>query len=273
MPASSSTRTPARGPGMRATIANRVRSPVEPDEFRGVRGRFHHESVPWWPDQIRPPAGAPNLVLVVLDDVGFAQLGCYGSDIATPTIDGLAANGLRYSNFHTTALCSPTRSALLTGRNHHANGMGRVSELATGFPGYDGRIPRANALLPEVLVPHGYAAWAVGKWQLTPEDETHHAASRARGPLGRGFERVYGFFEGETHQYAPALVHDNHRVAAPASYASGYHLTEDLTDRAIEFVRDLRMVDASKPFFLYLATGACHSPHQPPPHHLARYRG
>ena len=246
---------------------------MEPGEFRGVRGRFHHESTPWWPDPVRPPTGAPNIVLVVLDDVGFAQLGCFGSDIETPTIDGLAAGGLRYTNFHTTALCSPTRAALLTGRNHHANGMGRVAELATGFPGYDARIPRANAMAPAVLVPAGYAAWAVGKWHLTPEDETHLGAARARWPLGRGFERFYGFFEGETHQLAPSLVHDNHRINPPASYDGGYHLTEDLIDRSIEFVRDLRTVDEAKPFLLYLATGACHSPHQPPPNHLAHYRG
>ena len=246
---------------------------MEPGEFRGVIGRYHSDSTPWWPGPVRPPAGAPNLLLVVLDDVGFAQLGCFGSDLATPTMDALAGNGLRYSSFHTTALCSPTRACLLTGRNHHANGIGRVSELATGFPGYDGRIPRANALLPEVLVPAGYAAWAVGKWHLTPEEETHHGASRSRWPLGRGFERFYGFFEGETHQYAPALVHDNHRIAAPASYDSGYHLTEDLTDRAIEYVRDLRMVDSEKPFFLYFCPGACHSPHQAPRDYIDRYRG
>jgi arylsulfatase A-like enzyme len=246
---------------------------MEPGEFRGVRGRYHHESTPWWPQPTWPPADAPNIVLVVLDDVGFAQLGCFGSDLETPAIDTLARNGLRFTNFHTTALCSPTRAALLTGRNHHANGMGRVAELATGFPGYDGRIPRANAMLPAVLVPAGYAAWAVGKWHLTPEDETHLAASRSRWPIGRGFERFYGFFEGETHQLAPALVHDNHRVNPPAPYDGGYHLTEDLVDRSIEFVRDLRAVDPAKRFFLYLATGACHSPHQPPPQHLARYRG
>jgi arylsulfatase len=246
---------------------------VEPGEFRGTIGRYHFESTPWWPERTRAPERAPNVVLVVLDDVGFAQLGCFGSDLATPTIDALAEGGLRYRSFHTTALCSPTRACLLTGRNHHVNGMGRVSELASGFPGYDGRIPRTNALLPEVLVPHGYAAWAVGKWHLTPEDETHQGASRARWPLGRGFERFYGFFEGETHQYAPALVHDNHRIAAPAPYDSGYHLTEDLTDHAIGHVRDLRMVDDEKPFFLYFAPGACHSPHQPPREYLDRYRG
>lgn len=246
---------------------------MDPDAFQGVRGRFHTDSVPWWPEPVRPRAGAPNLLLVVLDDVGFAQLGCYGSDIETPTIDSLAAGGLQYTNFHTTALCSPTRACLLTGRNHHANGMGRVSELATGFPGYNGRIPRENALLPEVLVPAGYAAWAIGKWHLTPEDETHQGASRGRWPLGRGFERFYGFFEGETHQFAPSLAHDNHRIPPPAAHDSGYHLTEDLADRGVEFLRDLRMVEQDKPFFLYFCTGACHSPHQPPREYLERYRG
>src|SRR5262249_25585874 len=154
------------------------------------------------------------------------------------------ANGLRYSNFHTTALCSPTRACLLTGRNHHSNGMGRIAELATGFPGYDARIPRANGFLSEMLVPRGYAAWAVGKWHLTPEEECHHGAFRARWPLGRGFERFYGFFGGETHQYVPALVADNHQVLPPRGPEAGYHLTEDLTDHAIELVADLRAIDA-----------------------------
>jgi arylsulfatase len=242
-------------------------------EFGGVIGRDYHESTPWWPAQRRAPAGAPNVLLVVLDDVGFAQLGCFGSDIDTPVLDGLAARGLRYTNFHTTALCSPTRACLLTGRNHHSNGMGRVIELATGFPGYNARIPRSNGLLSEMLVPHGYAAYAVGKWHLTPEDESHLAAGRARWPLGRGFERFYGFFGGETHQFAPALVHDNHQVEPPRGMADGYHLTEDLVDRGIEFVRDLRAVDDAKPFFMYFCTGACHSPHQAPRDWIERYRG
>ena len=202
----------------------------------------------------------------MLDDVGFAQLGCFGSDIDTPALDRLAAGGLRYANFHTTALCSPTRSCLLTGRNHHSNGMGRIIELATGFPGYTARIPRENGFLSEMLVPHGYAAWAVGKWHLTPEDECHVAAPRERWPLGRGFERFYGFFGGETHQFAPALVlRQPLRCGRRASIAEGYHLTEDLVDHAIALVRDLRAIDPDKPFFLYLATGACHSPHQAPP--------
>jgi arylsulfatase len=246
---------------------------MEAGEFRGTVGRYHWESTAHWPDPARPPEGAPNVVVVVLDDVGFAQLGCFGSDIDTPVLDGLAGAGLRYRNFHTTALCSPTRACVLTGRNHHANGMGRIVDFATGFPGYDARIPRANGFLSEMLVPHGYAAWAVGKWHLTPEDETHLGATRARWPLGRGFERFYGFFGGETHQFAPALVHDSHQVDPPGTVAGGYHLTEDLVDRAIEFVDDLRAVEPGKPFFLYLCPGACHSPHQAPAEWLACYLG
>ena len=242
-------------------------------DFGGVIGRYHWKSKPWWPPRRRPPAGAPNVLVVVLDDVGFAQLGCFGSDISTPVLDRLAANGLRYTNFHTTALCSPTRACLLTGRNHHTNGMGRVIELATGFPGYNAQLPRENGLLSEMLVPEGYAALAVGKWHLTPEDECHLAAPRGRWPLGRGFERFYGYFGGETHQFVPALVHDNHQALPPRTPEDGYHLTEDLVDRAIEFLADLRSIDAEKPFFLYFCPAACHSPHHAPREWIERYRG
>ncbi|MGH9033948.1 MAG: arylsulfatase, partial [Acidimicrobiia bacterium] len=242
-------------------------------EFRGKIGRYRSESEPWWPEAVRPPPGAPNVLVVLLDDVGFAQVGCFGSDIDTPNFDRLAANGLRYTNFHTTALCSPTRACVLTGRNHHRVGMGRITDLATGFPGYNCRIGREHGFLSEMLVPHGYAAYAVGKWHLTPEDERDLGASRIRWPLGRGFERFYGFFGGETHQFAPSLVHDQHRVPPPRSWDDGYHLTEDLADRAIEYVTDLRHADPAKPFFLYLCTGACHSPHQAPPDWIERYRG
>jgi len=213
------------------------------------------------------------VVLVVLDDVGYAQLGCYGSDIETPVLDGLAAAGVRLSNFHTTSLCSPTRACLLTGRNHHRSGMGRVTDLAVGYPGYWGKPPRENGYLSEMLRANGYATYAVGKWHLSGEDETNMAASRATWPLARGFDRWYGFHGGETHQFVPALYHDNHSVRPPASIQDGYHLTDDLADRAIEFLSDLRAVDADKPFFLYFATGACHSPHQPPPRWRERYRG
>jgi arylsulfatase len=245
----------------------------ELDGFEGTIGRYRADSESWWPPRPRPPAGAPSIVNVVLDDVGFAQLGCYGSDIDTPHIDALAAGGLRYRNFHTTALCSPTRACLLTGRNHHAVGVGRVTDLATGFPGYDARIPPSAGMAPEMLVPAGYAAYAVGKWHLVPEEDLHLGAPRSTWPLGRGFERFYGFFGGETNQYEPALTYDNHRVAPPRTTAEGYLLSEDLADRAIEFIGDLRHVQPDQPYFLHLAFGACHSPHQAPARWRDHYRG
>jgi arylsulfatase len=243
------------------------------DAFGGVIGRYYTESSPWWPPRPAAPAGAPNVVMIVLDDVGFAQLGCFGSDIETPVFDALGRDGLRFSNFHTTAVCSATRACLLTGRNHHASGMGRVIEVATGFPGYNARIPAENGLLSEMLLANGYATFAVGKWHLTPDDECHAAATRERWPLGRGFERFYGFMSGETHQFAPALVRDNHLVAPGEQLRQGYHLTEDLVDNAIGCIKDLRVVDDTKPFFLYFCPGACHTPHHAPPEWLEHYRG
>ncbi|MBV8160974.1 MAG: arylsulfatase [Acidimicrobiia bacterium] len=241
--------------------------------FGGVIGRYHFDSEPWWPPDLTAPPGAPNVLIVVLDDVGFAQLGCFGSDLETPGFDSLAGNGLRFTNFHTTSLCSPTRACVLTGRNHHAVGLGRITELATGFPGYNGRIPASTPFLSQVLRDAGWATFAVGKWHLTPEEDAHEAGSRARWPLGRGFERWYGFFGGETHQFAPALVCDNHQIETPRPWQEGYHLTEDLVDQAQGMIRNLRAVDATKPFFMYLCFGACHAPHQSPPEWLARFRG
>jgi len=243
------------------------------DDFAGVIGRDWRDSTPAWPHRAEAPAGAPNVVYLVLDDVGFAQLGCYGSVIETPHIDALAASGVRLANFHTAALCSPTRSCLLTGRNHHSNGMGRVADLAMGYPGYSGEIPRENGFLSEILRAEGYSTYAVGKWHLTPDDETHMAADRSSWPLGRGFDRWYGFHGGETHQFVPTLYCDNHSVQPPRTVAEGYHLTEDLVDHAIEYLGDLRNVDGEQPFFLYFCTGACHSPHHAPPEWIAKYRG
>ena len=148
------------------------------------------DSEPWWPPVPKPPEGAPNVVLVVLDDVGFAQLGCYGSDMDTPVLDGLAGRGIRLSNFHTTALCSPTRACLFTGRNHHRSAMGRVADLAIGFPGYWGKPPRENGYLSEILRAHGYATYAVGKWHLTPEDETNMAGVTRHVAAGPGLRPV-----------------------------------------------------------------------------------
>ena len=241
--------------------------------YQGVVGRTLEESTPWWPDLPSAPPGAPNIVIVLLDDVGYAQFGCYGSDVATPTFDRLAARGLRYSNFHTTALCSPTRAALLSGRNHHTNGMGRIVEFAAGFPGYDAHVPKTSGLLPEHLVRNGYATFALGKWHLAPATEMTAGAPRDKWPLGRGFERFYGFLAGETDQYFPDLVHDNHQVPVPRSPEDGYHLTEDLADHAITYISDLRATAPDKPFLLWFAPGACHAPHQAPASFIEPYRG
>ena len=211
-------------------------------------------------------------MVVLLDDVGFAQFGCYGSDIRTPTFDALAAAGLRYSNFHTTALCSPTRAALLTGRNHHTVGMGRVAEIASGFPGYNAEMSHNDGMISEILVRNGYSTFAVGKWHLTPSHEAQMGAPRWRWPLGRGFERFYGFLGGETDQYHPDLVYDNHEVDPPKTPNEGYHLTQDMADKAITFMNDARAAHQTKPFFLWFAPGACHAPHQAPKPFIDAYR-
>ena len=242
-------------------------------EFEGTIGDTWRESEAWWPPDPAPPAGAPNVVLVVLDDIGYAQLGSYGSDIDTPNIDALAAGGVRLANFHTTALCSPTRACLLTGRNHHSNGMGRVADLAIGYPGHNGIIPKENGFLSEILSEHGYIPLAVGKWHLTPEDETHFAASRDSWPCGRGFRHWYGFHGGETHQFVPNLFRDHTAVTPPGTPDDGYHLSEDLADEAITMLGALRSVEPEAPFYLHFATGACHSPHHAPDEWIEKYRG
>ena len=230
-------------------------------------------SVASWPRVPRARPAAPNVIFIVLDDLGFAQLGCYGSPIRTPNIDRLAAHGLLYSSMHATPLCSPTRSCILTGRNHHSNGMGTVVDHATGFPGYHGLIPFENGFLSEILVPNGYGTFAIGKWHLTPSELLSAAGPYDRWPLGRGFERFYGFWGAGTSQYYPHLVYDNHQVRPLRSPTEGYHLTEDLVDRAIEFTSDLKQGAPDKPFFLYFCTGAMHAPHQVPQSWIERYSG
>lgn len=242
-------------------------------QFQGVIGRSVAESTPWWPQPPRPQEGAPNVLYIVLDDVGYGQISCFGGLCETPNLDRLADNGIRYGNFHTTALCSPTRSCLLTGRNHHSNAMGSIVEFASGFPGYTAQIPFENGFLSEMLTPHGYAAYAVGKWHLTPHWEMNMGARKDRWPLGRGFERFYGFLGGDTNQWEPELVYDNHPVAPPRTYEQGYHLTEDLVDHAIEFITDLRNAAPDKPFFLYFCPGAGHAPHHAPRAWIEKYRG
>jgi len=241
--------------------------------FTGAVHRTFDRSTPAWPQPLRAREGSPNVMFVVLDDVGFGQLGCYGSPIATPNIDALAAGGVRYTNMQTTALCSPTRSCVLTGRNHHSNHMACITEGSTGYPGYDGYIPFENGFLSEILLQQGYNTYALGKWHLTPADQLSAAGPYDRWPLGRGFERFYGFLGGETHQYYPELVQDNTQVHPPRSPEQGYTLNEDLADRAISFVVDAKQVAPDKPFFLYYCPGAMHAPHHVPPEWADRYVG
>jgi arylsulfatase len=241
--------------------------------FPGVIGRTFDVSTPAWPRPLRAREGAPNVLFIILDDTGYAQLGCYGSPIRTPNLDRLAAGGLRYANMHTTALCSPSRSCILTGRNHHSNGMACITECSTGYPGANGYIPFENGFLSEILQLQGYNTYAVGKWHLTPADQGSAAGPYDRWPLGRGFERYYGFLGGDTHQYYPELVYDNHRVEPPRTPEQGYHLTEDLVDKAISFVADAKQVAPTKPFFLYFAPGAMHAPHHVPKEWADRYQG
>jgi arylsulfatase A-like enzyme len=233
------------------------------------------EATPAFVPYRRPPDGAPNVLMIVLDDVGFGQLGCFGAPMETPRIDTLAADGLRYNRFHVTSICSATRAALLTGRNHHAVGVGMTMETPLGFPGYTGRIPPTAALLPRVLRDGGYNTMAVGKWHLIPRGEYSAAGPMTRWPLGphMGFERYYGFLGAETNQWAPELWQDNTPVDAPASPADGYHLSEDLADRAVTMLRDQRHAAPDKPWFLYFAPGAVHAPHQVPAGWSDPYRG
>ena len=198
-------------------------------------------------------------------------MSCYGGPVPTPNIDRIAAQGVRYTQWHTTALCSPTRSCLLTGRNHTRNSMACITEAAIGFPNASGTIPPENGMLPEILAERGWNTYLVGKWHLCPTDEMHLAATRRNWPSGRGTERFYGFLGAETNQWYPDLVYDNHPVDPPRSPDEGYHLTDDITDKALEFIKDAKAVAPEKPYFLYYAPGACHAPHQAPREWIDRF--
>jgi arylsulfatase A-like enzyme len=241
--------------------------------FAGTIGRTVAESTPSWPEPAHPGDHAPNVVVVLFDDLGFSHFGCFGSDLPTPNIDRLAAGGLRYTNFHVTPLCSPTRAALLTGRNHHTVGMRAISNFDTGFPHMTGRVSDEAATMAEVLRGAGYTTFMLGKWHLCPMHEASAAGPYQDWPLQRGFDRFYGFLDGETDQFTPDLTYDNHRIDPPRTPEEGYHLTEDLVDKAIEFINDSVSIRPDRPFFTYLALGATHAPHQAPAEYLERHRG
>ncbi len=243
------------------------------EPFGGVIKRTEAESTPWWPDPAHPREGAPDVVLILLDDTGFSHFGCYGSDLVTPNIDRLAAGGLQFTNFHVTPLCSPTRASLLTGRNHHTVGMRSLSNFDSGYPHMRGHITNHAATVAEVLRDEGYATFAVGKWHLCGMENASAAGPYDQWPCQRGFDRYYGFLEGETDQFHPELVYDNHAVEPPGTPAEGYHLSADLVDHAIRFIHDSTSIRPDRPFFTYVAFGAMHAPHQAPDDYLQRYRG
>lgn len=234
--------------------------PFEDFRYSGNIGRTIDESdPPQFPQPVRPPKGAPNIVLILIDDAGYGQFGTFGGQVPTPALDRVAADGLRYTHFHTTALCSPTRAALLTGRNHHVAGTGVITEAATGYDGYTGIIPKNVGTIAEVLRQHGYATSWFGKNHNTPDWETSQVGPFDRWPSGLGFDYFYGFMGGDMDQWQPTL-YENHNLV-PRSSDPNYILTKDLVDKAIAWLRRTRSIDAEKPFFLYMSTGATHAPH------------
>ncbi|MCH2616138.1 MAG: arylsulfatase [Acidimicrobiales bacterium] len=241
--------------------------------FKGTIGKTLNDSEPWFELPQHPGEDAPNIVVVLLDDTGFAQLGCYGSSIGTENIDNLAADGLQFTNFHVTPLCSPTRASLLTGRSQHAVGMRSVSNFRTGFPHMLGHITNEAATMAEIFQAEGYATFCAGKWHLAPMENCSSAGPFDQWPLGRGFDRFYGFLEGETDQFHPDLVRDNHSVQPPGKPEDGYHLSEDIVDNLLRMIADSKGVRPDRPFFAYLPFGATHAPHQAPPDYLKKYRG
>jgi arylsulfatase A-like enzyme len=243
--------------------------------WKGKLAADIRDATPDWTPFVQPtaPEGAPNVLVILWDDVGYGAMDVFGGPIETPTMRRIAERGLRYANFHTTALCSPTRSCVMTGRNATSNNMACVTEAASGFPGSSGRVPFENGTIAEVLNEHGWNTYCLGKWHLTPAEEESAASWRHRWPLGRGFERFYGFLGGETNQWYPTLIYDNHPVEPPCSPEEGYHLSKDLVDKAIEFIRDAQVVAPEKPFFMYFCPGAGHAPHHVFKEWADKYKG
>ncbi|MDG2071572.1 MAG: arylsulfatase [Pseudomonadales bacterium] len=239
--------------------------------FNGEIGRTEKDSRASWAARPRELSRSPNIVMIVLDDVGYSQLGCYGSDIETPALDSLAHDGLRYANFHVTPLCSPTRACLLTGRNHHSVGVGRVAESNNGYPNTRGFVARDAANLAEMLRPQGYQTLCAGKWHLASCDDTSPAGPYDHWPLQRGFDRFYGFLAGETNQWNPELIMGNERIEQPP--VKDYHLSEGIVDQSCKWLRQLASAAPDKPFFLYTAFAAGHSPHHVPRAFADKYKG
>jgi len=243
--------------------------------FRGKIALDVRKSRPDWPSFLdrKAPKDAPNVLVILYDDTGCAAWSPYGGRINMPTLDRLAKNGLTYTQWHTTSVCSPTRSCFLTGRNHHQNGFGTIAESAAGFPGYSGHIPKENATMATVLRDAGWTTLWIGKNHNVPVDAFDIAANRKHWPLGLGYDRFYGFIGGETNQWYPELIEDNHFVDQPAQPEDGYHLSKDLADKAIQFIRDTKQSRPDKPWYLWYCPGANHAPHHAPMEYIEKYKG
>src|SRR6202522_2736535 len=241
-----------------------------PQPYQGVVGRTLAESKEWWPEPVKAPAGAPNVVWILIDDVGFGAANTFGGLIKTPTFDSLANNGLRYTNFHTTAICAPTRAALLTGRNSSSVREAGFSHtiMSAGFPGRAGRIPSSDGTIAEILRENGYNTFAVGKYGVTPDEEATDAGPFDHWPTGKGFDHFFGFLGSQTDQYKPDLVEDQAHVRP-----DGRHLSAQITDKAISYIDRQKKAAVDKPFFLYYAPGATHAPHQVDKYWSDQYKG
>lgn len=256
-----------------AKPTNGTQLPLPDPKFQGKVGVTVADSTPSYPQPNKAPKDSPNVLIILLDDVGFGMCSTFGGPVPTPNMQRLADNGLSYTRFHTTALCSPTRAALLAGRNHHSVGTGVIIEMGTGFPGYTGIIPRSTALVSEMLSGNGYATSMFGKWHNTPEQDISPAGPFDRWPTGLGFDYFYGFNQGETHQYYPTLYRNTINVSPPATPEEGYHFTADMTDEAIGWIQNTRAADPDKPWFVYFSTGAVHAPHHAPREWQEKFAG
>ena len=245
---------------------------ADDEVFQGKIGRTVETSVASWPEPTEAPDGAPNILIWLIDDAGFGHTGTFGGLIDTPSIDRLAQRGLRYNNFHTTALCSASRAALMAGRNHHSVGMGSHALLAMGFPGYNGRTPKSAATVAKVLQQRGYTTMALGKWDHTPPGDVTIAGPFDRWPSGDGFDHFYGFMSADTNNFKPAMWAD-HTPIEPAAGKPDYHLSTDMADKAISFITGLKSARPERPFFMYWATGAVHAPHHAPADWIEKYKG
>jgi arylsulfatase A-like enzyme len=258
-------------PSATTTISGKQLPPPDP-KFGGVIKESAVDSKPYWPPTVVPPKGAPNVLLIMTDDQGYGVCSTFGGVIPTPALDRIAKAGLRYTQFHSTALCSPTRAALITGRNHHSSGFGVISEQATGYPGYDSIITKDKATIGEILKENGYATSWFGKNHNTPTYLYSLAGPFDQWPSGMGFEYFYGFMGGETNQWTPYLFRD-HTAIFPWIGKPGYNLITDMADEAIKYLTELNAAAPEKPFFLYYVPGGTHAPHHPTPEWIAKMKG